>query len=192
MHDKITYTFPLDCKIAKLRGITVSGGEFCRIDGTWQGTPDAVRFVESIEGKTIMASITGKPELEAALAAHQTFQQTTKDRLSAIGWTQYQAAQHRAYNARIAYDHASERGYPVREAAEMRKADAALAAARAQYPMAAAYAKAESYSMAHNDQKASAGRRAMIAIESGADPIATIATMEAEWHAAAEKAVQNA
>ena len=190
--NKITYTFSTDCKIAQLRGMTVTGGEFCRADGKWQHEPDAVRFAERIDGKILIVLIAGKPELEAALAAHKRQKQAVADRLAAIGWPQYQAVQRGVYNARGAYDQASERGYPVREAAAMRAADEALDAARAQYPLAAAYAKSDSYSMAHNDQKASAGRRAMTAIESGAEPVAAIATMDAEWSAAAEKAVQNA
>ena len=189
---KITYTFSTDCKIAELRGITVTGGEFCRADGKWQKEPDAVRFAEQVAGKTIIAMIAGKPELEAALASHKAAKQAAVDRLAAIGWPQYQAVQRRAYNARAAYDRASEHGYPVHQAAAMRAADEALDAARVQYPMAAAYAKAESYSMASNYAKAGAGRNAMAAIELGTNPVAAVAAMESEWSAAAERMVQNA
>lgn len=189
---KITYTFPADCKIEQLRGMTVTRGEFCRIDGKWGGEPDAVRFAERIDGKILIVRITGKPELEAALAASKTEKQAVTDRLAAIGWPQYQAAQRIAYAARAEYDRASERGYPVREAAAMRAADEALDVARAQYPLAAAYAKAESYSMASHDQKSSAGRKAMSAIESGADPLVATEAMATEWSTAAERAVQNA
>ncbi len=192
----INYTFPADCKVPQLRGVTATGGVFCVASGKWRQPIDAVKFTTEIDGKGIIAMISGKPELEAALTAHLARIADEKaaldSTLAAIGWPQYQAVQSRACNAREAYDRASEYGYPAKEAGAMQAADVALDAARAQYPGAAAYVRAESYSMASHDQKASAGRRAMDAIESGADPIATIAVMEAEWSAAAEKAVQNA
>lgn len=192
----ITYTFPDDCKVAALRGVTAVGGVFCTASGKWRDPIDAVKFTTEINGRGVTAMIAGKPELELLLAAHLAriaAEQAAKDAaLSALSWPQYQAIQRRAANAREAYDRASEYGYPAKEAAAMRAADEALESARQQYPLAAAYAKAESYSMAANDQKASAGNRAMKAIESGADPLATISAMDAEWSAAAAKAVQNA
>ena len=192
MDGKLTYTFATDCPVPQLRGITATGGTFCRIDGAWQKEPDAVRFRERIDGKAIVARIAGKPELEAALIAHKNAEIEIAAKLAAIGWPAYKAVQRAAENARESYDRASEYGYPAKEAAAMRITDEALAAARVQYPLAAAYARAESYSMAANDQKASAGRTAMAAIESGADALATIQAMEAEWSDAAERAVQNA
>lgn len=192
----ITYTFPADCKVPQLRGVTATGGVFCVASGKWREPLDAVKFATKINGNGVIAMVAGKPELEALLADHLARIAAEKAMLDAtlgaMGWPQYQAVQRRASNASEAYDRASEYGYPAKEAAAMQAADAALDAARAQYPGAAAYARAESYSFAANDQKASAGRNAMADIESGADPIATIAAMEAEWSAAAEKAVQNA
>lgn len=191
---KITYTFPESSSVADLRGKTFTGGVFCRIDGKWQGEPDAVNFGEHIIGGkevTLKAIIKGKPELEAALAAHNAAKDAIKDRLNTIGWPVYQAAQSKAINARAAYDYASDRGYPVREAAAMQAADEVLDAIAQQYPLAAAYAKAESYSMAHNDLKSSAGTRAMRAIEGGADPLQAIADMEVAWSADAARAVDN-
>ena len=190
--NKITYTFQRDCKVAALAGKTFTGGEFCRTDGKWQGEPDAVRFAEKVDGKTVMARIAGKPELEAALAASKAEKAAVANRLAAIGWPQYKVAQRAAYNARAAYDRASERGYPAREAAAMRAAHEALDAARAQYPLAETYANAESYSLASNYVKAGAGARAMAAIEGGADPLAEVATMKSEWGVAAAQAVANA
>lgn len=191
---KITYTFPQSSPIADLRGKTFANGTFCRIDGKWQGEPDAVNFGEhTIGGKLVMlkAKITGKPELEAALAAHNAVKAAIEARLAAIGWPVYQVAQRKAINARGAYDAASERGYPVREAAAMRVADEALDAIARQYPLAAAYAKAESYSFASNYLKSSAGTRAMRAVEAGVDPVLAIAAMEQEWSTAASNAVNN-
>ncbi len=191
----ITYTFPLDFSITELRGKTFTGGKFCRVDGGWGGEPDVVNFGDQeIGGKTVVlkAKIEGKPELEAMLAAYKEEKESIKARLEAIGWPAYQAAQTAASNARGDYDYASQRGYPVKEAAAMRIADDALDVAAQEYPLAAAYAKAENYSMARNDLKSNAGTRAMRAIENGADPMRAVAEMEAEWSAAAEKAVQNA
>ena len=188
----ITYTFPADSKIPELRGKTVTGGEFYRIDGDWKQEPDAVRFKDRIDGKTVIARITGKPELEAALATHQKTKQETANRLTTMGWDRYRNIQGAMINATEAYDRASERGYPIKEAAALRTAENALAAARVKYPHAALYARAESYTMAENDQKASAGRKAMRAIEGGADPAATVQRMDAEWSAAAERSVDRA
>lgn len=189
--NKITYTFGADCKVPQLRGVTVSGGVFCTANGKWQEPIDAVRFDTVIDGRRVTAMIAGKPELEQALADHLAVEAAKAATLASIGWPQYQAVQSRAVNARYAYDEASEHGYPVKAARAMQDADDALDAARAQYPLAAAYALAESYRMASHDQKASAGRRAMDAIESGSDPIATIAKMESDWSANAAQCVAN-
>lgn len=56
-----------------------------------------------------------------------------------------------------------------------------LNALRAQYPVAAAYLKAESWSRARHDVKSNAGSRAMIKIESGENAEAAIVEMESEW-----------
>ena len=188
---KITYTFPSDCKILQLRGVTVTGGEFRALSGKYGDPIDSVRFDDVIDGKRISAIIAGKPELEALLAAHNAAEAETVAVMASIGWPQYQAIQSKAINARYAYDAASERGYPVKEAAAMRAAGEALDSARAQYPLAAAYAKAESYSMASHDQKASAGRKAKAEIESGAEALSAVEKMEAAWSEAASKCVDN-
>ena len=192
---KITYTFPGSSPVAELRGKTFNGGKFCRLDGKWQGEPDAVNFGEhTVSGKLVMvkAKIEGKPELEKALADYQAAKAVEAAILASIGWPQYQAVQSRAINAQGAYEAASQHGYPIKQAAAMPEADEALDAARAQYHLAAAYAKAESYSVASHDQKASAGRRAMEAIKSGADPLQAIEKMELDWAAAASKCCDNA
>src|SRR3990167_8859344 len=125
----------------------------------------------------------------------QTFERantaTRKAVLDGAGWPIYRTAQLNAHDARAAYYHASEHGYPTREAATMRDADEVLAAVGTQYPMAAAYARAESYSMADNFEKSEAGRHAMQAIESGSDPIAAIKKMEADWLTSASRMVEN-
>lgn len=191
---KITYTFTNDYKISELRGKTFTDGKLSRADGKCDGEPDAVDFGNvKVGGKTVRlkVKIAGRPELEAALAAHKADKEAVAERLASIGWTIYRSAQIKAMNARSAYDSASERGYPAKEAAAMAAADKDLNEAAKKYPLAAAYAKAESYSMAHNYAKAAAGRRAMRAIESGADPLQAVAEMEAEWAGAAARAVEN-
>lgn len=188
---KITYTFATDCPVAQLRGVTVSGGEFVAKSGKYNDPVDAVRFATKVDGRIVTATISGKPEMEAALAKHLAGIAAKDACLANIGWPQYQAVQRRAINACGAYDAASDRGYPVNEGRAMRAADEALDAARTQYPLAAAYAKAESYSMASHDQKATAGCRAMDAIELGSDPLATIAKMDTDWKVAAAQCVAN-
>lgn len=190
----ITYTFPSDFKMAELRGKTFTGGKLCRADGKFDGEPDAVDFGEQMVGSKkvrLKVSIAGRPELEAALAAYKAEKAAIAELLTSIGWPIYRSAQLKAANARIAYDRASERGYPAKEAAAMAAADKELDEAAKKYPLAAAYAKAESYSMAHNYAKAAAGKRAMRAIEQGADPLQAVAEMEAEWADAAARAVEN-
>ena len=187
----ITYTFATDCKIPQLRGITATGGEFCRADGKI-GPYDAVQFsAPKVAGKSIMAMIAGKPELESALAKHMANEKAVADRLIALGVPEYTAAQNAYLNAQSAYAHASERGYPVREARELKIAEEKLDAARIAYPLAAAYAKAKSYAMARNGEKASAGTCAILAIEGGVHPLQAVAQMEADWSAAAARAVSN-
>lgn len=183
----ISYTFPSDCPIAKLANQTVTGGKPCTLPDGSAG----VDFGHQIGG-IVKARLAGKPDLKAQVDAYLADLMARKSLLATIGWPEYQKVQSRAYNARAAYDRASEHGYPAREAMAAQMADKALDAARAQYPMAAAYAKAESYSMASNFAKAGAGRNAMAAIELGTNPAAAVAAMESEWSAAAERMVQNA
>lgn len=54
-------------------------------------------------------------------------------------------------------------------------------ALREQYPVAAAYIRAESWNSASHDVKAAAGHKAMAAIRDGQDYQTVIATMETEW-----------
>ena len=57
----------------------------------------------------------------------------------------------------------------------------------AMYPIAAAYHKAESWSLAANYAKANAGRKAMNRIKAGEDHEKVIADMENEWSVHCEK-----
>lgn len=186
----INYTMPMDYKVAELRGVTLTDGRLCRVDGRCTGEPDAVEYYVRVSGQRtrLLVGIAGKPELEAVLAAKRA----GAERLAAMGWAEYEAAQDAVIDARSAYDAASERGYPQREAAAMASAEAALEAVQAQYPQAALYAKAQCYSLAANAAKATAGTRAMEAIRGGADPAAAIEAMDAEWSAYATAAVNAA
>jgi hypothetical protein len=80
----ITYKFPDDFKIEKLRGVVATGGKFCRHDGKWQERDNAVRFDLKIDGRRLVALCAGKPELEKLLAEHlanQDAQKAEKERL---------------------------------------------------------------------------------------------------------------
>jgi len=58
---------------------------------------------------------------------------------------------------------------------------------KAQYPRAAAYIKAEGYSLANNHAKASAGKKALERIINGEDHEKVLVGMEAEWSAHCEE-----
>jgi len=60
-----------------------------------------------------------------------------------------------------------------------------------EHPAAALYLRAESWSCSANDQKVSAGRRAIEKMEAGIPAMLAISAMEAEWSAAAQSAVEN-
>jgi hypothetical protein len=62
---------------------------------------------------------------------------------------------------------------------------------KARYPRAAAYIKAESYSLANNYAKAGAGKKALERIINGEDYKKVLADMEAEWSAHCEENMWN-
>lgn len=68
-----------------------------------------------------------------------------------------------------------------RASAQHSRACAALKEARLHYPLAAEYAKAVAYSESRDYLQAAAGRRAMEAIQQGADPDEAVARMVDEW-----------
>lgn len=65
--NQINYTFPADCKIEKLRNVTVTGGNIGRqrVNGTFVAV---VNFTTSPVGPLTVV-VAGKPELEATIAA---------------------------------------------------------------------------------------------------------------------------
>lgn len=99
-------------------------------------------------------SIPGIKELEAARKEHAAFDE--------------------AYNLAMNYGIGK---YPAEPESD-------LDGLEAQYPMAAAILRAESYSRAANYRKASAGRKAVERILDGEDWEKAISDMEAEWHEA--------
>lgn len=102
---------------------------------------------------------------------------------SSIGLDKLKAAIKEQIAYKEAFDKAWERGdgkYPAKP--EDRTAEMA-----AMYPIAAAYHKAENWSLAANYAKANAGHKAMHRIEAGEDHKKVIADMENEWSAHCEK-----
>lgn len=151
----------------------------------------------SYAGKQLMVGVAGRPELVAALAAEKIAEKQARDDKQAAmeravpGLAAYEAASAAAGNARGAYDQASERGYPAREAAAAEEADTKLQAVYAQYPATALWAKIEAYIDASNYLKSAAGNAARKAVEAGADIASVVAKMQADWSAAAGRAVDN-
>ena len=193
----IIYTFPDQTTIpAPLRGKTFTGGKLSRqmIGGA---VVEVVMFSERINGQTVAAKVAGRPELEAAVAAIKATEakakadaQTTLE-TAVPGVLAYEAAMRSYSNAVAAYDRASERGYPVKEAAAAKEADAALKAVFEQYPATALWSKIIGFTQASNYSKSGAGEAAKKAVLSGEDITQAVAKMEADWLNAAQRAVDN-
>nr|DAH23799.1 MAG TPA: hypothetical protein [Caudoviricetes sp.] len=124
-------------------------------------------------------------EIKTALMAEKTEEREIAERRhnfrAAIpGLKELEAAREAQATYREAFARAVDSGdgiYPAKP-----KSD--LAALNAQYPMAAAMLRAESYSRAANYHKASAGSKAVERILDGEDWEKAISDMEAEWHEA--------
>lgn len=105
-----------------------------------------------------------------------------QDKIDAIkGLTELRAAIRELKDYYDRYNEAVENGYgilPVRP-------DIDLDAIRAAHPRAAAYLRAESYSLSENDAKASAGAKALERLINGEPHETVIADMEQEWTNAA-------
>ena len=192
----ITYTFAPDIAIPQLRGVTVSGGVFVRnlVAGK---LVDQVAFATLIDGRRVTANVVGKPELEAALVAHTTAVKAAADAKRAVlesaipGFVAWEPASTTYARASQAYDRASDRGYPAREAAVAEAAGVALQAVFIQFPATALWAKIVGYTEASNYSKSSAGDKAKAAVEAGLPIEDAIAKMDADWHRAATRAVDN-
>lgn len=124
-------------------------------------------------------------EIKAALIAEKTEERETAEyrqnlRDAIPGLKELEAAKEEQAAYREAFSRAMDSGdgiYPAKP-----KSDPAELSA--QYPMAAAMLRAESYSRATNSRKASAGRKAVERILNGEAWEKVISDMEIEWSAA--------
>lgn len=127
-------------------------------------------------------------EIKAALIAEQTEERKTAEHRQNLrdaipGLKELEAAKEEQAAYREAFSRAMDSGdgiYPAKP-----KSDPAELSA--QYPMAAAMLRAESYSRAANYRKASAGRKAVERILDGEDWEKVINDMETEWNKAASE-----
>lgn len=192
----ITYTFPADCPIAALRGVTCTGGQVSRHNVGGKAV-EVVAFETKVNGKSVMAAVEGKPELVAAVAAVKAAEaKAAADKQAALelavpGLAAYEAASTAYSIAADAYDRASERGYPVREAANAKTADAALQAVFEKFPATKLWAQIKTYSYGSNYDRAGAADAAKKSVLAGVPIAEAVAKMEADWSAAASRAVWN-
>lgn len=155
-----------------------SGLSFCLMDGDKMAISPRAKAV-----KLLKAHPAEMQEIKAALMAEEAEERETAERRRAFratipGLKALEAAKAEQAAYREAFARAVDSGdgiYPAKP-----KSD--LAELSAQYPMAAAMLRAESYSRAANYRKASAGRKAVERIIDGDDWEKAIGDMEAEWH----------
>ena len=192
----ISYTFPANCPVPALRGVTLTGGVITnRLIN--KVLVEVVSFDHKVNGQPVCAIVAGKPELEAAVAAVKAAEAEAKAaarttlELAVPGLAAYEAALMAYSRAVAAYDRASEHGYPAREAAAVERADQALQAVFAKYPATKAWSEIQGYTQASNYSKSSAGDAADKAVRGGADVFKAAEKMHADWAAAAERAVFN-
>ncbi len=192
----ITYTFPADAAIAELRGVTCTGGRFTRQvrDGV---AIDVCAFETRVGGKQVMARVAGRPELEAALAQERAAVKAAEDARRAVleaavpGLSAYEAAAEIYSRAAAAYDRAAERGYPVREAQAAKVAEEKMQAVFVAFPATKLWRQILAFQQASHDIKASAGDAALAAVLAGVDIAVAVEQMQADWSAAARRAVDN-
>lgn len=135
--------------------------------------------------KLVKAHPTEVQEIKAALLAEEAEERETGERrrnyrAAILGLKELEAAKAEQAAYREAFARAVDSGdgiYPAKP-----KSDPAELSA--QYPMAAAMLRAESYSRASNYRKAGAGRKAVERILDGEDWEKAISDMEAEWNEA--------
>lgn len=140
--------------------------------------------IKSEQDKQLIVS--NKPAiLEILLAEKRETERKARERQDKIdaieGLTELKSAIRELKDYYDRYNEAVENGYgilPVRP-------DIDLDAIRADYPRAAAYLRAENYSLSENDAKASAGAKALERIINGEPHETVIAEMENEWSKAA-------
>lgn len=135
--------------------------------------------------KLVKAHPAEMQEIKAALMDEEAEERETAERRRNLrnaipGLKELEAAKAEQATYREAFARAVDSGngiYPAKPGSDP-------AELSAQYPMAAAMLRAESYSCAANYRKASAGRKAVERILDGDDWEKVISDMEAEWHEA--------
>ena len=132
--------------------------------------------------KLVKAHPTEVQEIKAALMAEEAEERETAEcrrnfRDAIPGLKELEAAKADQATYREAFARAVDSGDGIYPA----KPESDPAELSAQYPMAAAMLRAESYSRASNYHKASAGRKAVERILDGEDWEKAISDMEAEW-----------
>lgn len=105
------------------------------------------------------------------------------------GLNEYENASKKYANAVAAYDAASERGYPSREAAAASLADAELKEIMSKFPATALWRRVQIYLSSSNYQKMAAGKEADRAIRAGAPIEEAVKNMESQWLASARRGV---
>lgn len=195
-NDNISYTFPGDCPVPALCGVTLHGGKVVnRVIN--KVLTEVVAFDYKVNGQPVCVRIAGKPELEAAVAAIKATEAAAKATARAAleaavpGLAAYEAASVAYSRAAAAYDRASEHGYPAREAAAAERADQALQAVFVEYPATKAWSEIQGYTQADNYSKSAAGDAADKVVRGGGDVFQAAQKMRADWAAAAERAVFN-
>ena len=188
----ITYTFPADFHAPQMRGVTCTGGQFQRrkVGGS---VVDVCAFETRINGQQIIATVAGKPELEAAMAAEAA----AKDRAAANraarlaaavpGLDEYERAASALLDARTAYERASDRGYPAKEAAALKDAESALGDVVAAHPVTAIWAQIQGFIDSANAEKSALGQQAIAAILAGESAVVAAASMRDQWSAIVAK-----
>lgn len=193
----IEYTFPADCPVPQMRGVTCYGGkqQKAKIDGK---CVDVVAFSSPlIGGLTVTAKIENHPALKAivdaanATAAAELMVRRSFVESSVPGLAEYESAAKDVSIALSDYERASGRGYPAKEAAALSAAENKLNRVHDDYPATAAWRKIVAYSQASNVSKHSAGLGAIKAVEAGENVFMVAARMEAEWSEQAVVLVSN-
>lgn len=180
-----------------MRGVTCYGGkqQKAKIEGKYV---DVVAFSSPlIGGLTVTAKIANHPALKAivdavnATAAAEFLAKRACLEAAVPGLAEYESAAKDVSIAFAAYERASDRGYPAKEAAALSAAENKLNRVHDDYPATVAWRKIVAYSQASNVSKYSAGLSAIKAVEAGENVFLVAERMEAEWSEQAGVLVSN-
>lgn len=146
------------------------------------------RNPKSLKAAELQAIKEAKPEILAYLKAEkQAKEDAAKARTAAIDGIEGLDILRKAINDHGAYHDEVNRRFEdeMMSGIMPAKPTASISEIEAQYPRAAAYIKAENWTLASNVDKYSAGKRAVERIINGEDHAQVIADMETEWSNAA-------